>query len=156
MIPIVYNHLEVLKTVCINPFHFLSNHTVIGSLEICIWVAMLYCNCRNHFTVTLRFTRDDLSHVYSSLCLLLMTNLNENPKKTATCQDAISGFPTNEIWATSTEIPYCTDNMSLPWSGQCFWLATPDFLYGMANQKHYPDLGWWHVICVEFLCLFRS
>ena len=27
------------------------------------------CNCRNHFTATLRFTHDDLRHVYSSLCL---------------------------------------------------------------------------------------
>ena len=34
-----------------------------------------------------------------------------------------------------------TDDSSLPWSGQCFWLVEANFPRGTTNQKHYPELG---------------
>ena len=34
-----------------------------------------------------------------------------------------------------------TDDLSLPWSGQCFLLVEANFPRGTTNQKHYPELG---------------
>ena len=34
-----------------------------------------------------------------------------------------------------------TDDMSLPGSGQCFWLVMLQKKFASTNQKHYPDLG---------------
>ena len=33
------------------------------------------------------------------------------------------------------------DDVSLPRSGQFFWLVESNFPRGTTNQKHYPDLG---------------
>ena len=51
-------------------------------------------------------------------------------KQPATFRDAINGFPRNDVWETSAEVPY-------------WWRITTQIRVprGTTNQKHHPDLG---------------
>ena len=71
--------------------------------------------------------------------LIIEADLKKSLRKQLTFCDVTTGFPWNDVWETSAEIPYWWRVSTRSW--WCFWLVVPRENFALTNQKHYLDLG---------------
>ena len=74
--------------------------------------------------------------VKSALQKRQRNNKNASLRKQPTFVAAKTGFPRNNVWGTTSEIPYWWRVVSLPRSGLCFWLVVPRGKGASTNQNH--------------------